>query len=718
MILAGPVTQCMAEDPINNSGLRTYSCSELLGLRESGTLPSPGLLQDVPGELCRHHGGKYRRSRARKRGRRGGIRWRIRSATKLPLPPMLLCNPRSLKNKLDDLRQQVGACYEYRESGIMAFTETWFGKDVPDNFIQIEGFSHVRLDRDVNSGKLRGGGVCIYINDSWCRNLAVRDRICTPDLELLCVTLRPHYLPPGIYQFVCVRCLCPTQRTHHSSLNKTLPGFDQYVKCSTRNNNILETCYGNIKDAYTARARPPLKNSDHNTVKVWTNDKLEELKGCFLCTDWDIFLKDTDIDSATEATTDYINFCIESVIPTKTIKRYPNNKSYFTPDIMDCIKRKKGAFKSGDKAAVRAAQKDLNLKITSARHQHKERAEQNLAECNTKKLWDSIRHMTNMDAKKKPPFAHNEITRANELNNFYMRFNVDNSADCADVLESVICDLNVDIIEIDLETVIKTFKTIQTKKATGPDGLSAFILKSFAQELSPVWVKLFQFSMDTYTVPRLWKKSIILPIPKKVSPQEDNDYRPVAITSNAFKSLEKIMIEKLQTAVEPALDKYQFAYTKNRTTSDAIATVMHLVLKHLENPAGYARLLFVDFSAFNLIQPHILLKKLVQLNVNPFLIRWYYSFLSNRPQQVKFNSALSDLAVCSTGAPQGCVSSPFLFTLYTNDCVSSEPNQFTVKFSDDTVILSLLTKHTNLSVHQLAVDKFVNWCDAVTLAAY
>ena len=87
-------------------------------------------------------------------------------------------------------------------------------------------------------------------------------------------------------------------------------------------------------------------------------------------------------------------------------------------------------------------------------------------------------------------------------------------------------------------------------------------------------------------------------------------------------------------------------------------------------------------------------------------------FLSNRSQQVKFNSSLSDLAVSSTGAPQGCVSSPFLFTLYTNDCVSSEPNQFIVTFSDDTVILSLLTKNTNLSVHRTAVDKFVNWCDA------
>ncbi|KAA8587810.1 hypothetical protein FQN60_016672 [Etheostoma spectabile] len=67
----------------------------------------------------------------------------------------------------------------------MAFTETWLSEKVPDNFIQIEGFSHLRLDRDANSGKTRGGW-CINIKDGWCRNFAVRDKICNPDLELLC----------------------------------------------------------------------------------------------------------------------------------------------------------------------------------------------------------------------------------------------------------------------------------------------------------------------------------------------------------------------------------------------------------------------------------------------------------------------------------------------------------------------------------------------------
>lgn len=98
---------------------------------------------------------------------------------------------------------------------------------------------------------------------------------------------------------------------NHCSLEKSLPGFHQYVKCGTRKENILDRCYGNIKGAYTARARPPLGTSDHktvhllpayrsvykNTVHVWTRDATEELKGSFLCTDWDIFFTDADINT-------------------------------------------------------------------------------------------------------------------------------------------------------------------------------------------------------------------------------------------------------------------------------------------------------------------------------------------------------------------------------------------------------------------------------------
>lgn len=86
--------------------------------------------------------------KTRKPGRRGGIRQLVRRATKLPLPPVVLCNTRSLRHKMDDLRSQVGASYEYRESGLMVFTETWLNDDIPDSSMQVDGFTLIRSDRN------------------------------------------------------------------------------------------------------------------------------------------------------------------------------------------------------------------------------------------------------------------------------------------------------------------------------------------------------------------------------------------------------------------------------------------------------------------------------------------------------------------------------------------------------------------------------------------
>ncbi|KAK0137907.1 hypothetical protein N1851_025875 [Merluccius polli] len=321
-------------------GQLTYSGTELLALRDGGALPSAG----------RHR----RDGKARKRGRRGGVRQRTRRASKLPLPQMLLCNSRSLRNKLDELRVLARGCYEYRESGLMIFTETWFNRDVPDNFVQVDGFSHRR-----KLGKNRGRRSMHLYQGQLVFKLCNKRHYMQPGLGA--TTLRPHYLPREFSNiFVCAVYIPPSGNANRAanqivdcvyrhlqnkrdtptlilgdfnpcSLNKSLPGFYQYVKCNTRNNNILDKCYGNVKDAYTARAKPPLSNSDHNTIhllptyrsvfksskpeirtlKVWSDDKIEELKGCFLSTDWDIFLKDADIDSAIESTTDYNSFCVD-----------------------------------------------------------------------------------------------------------------------------------------------------------------------------------------------------------------------------------------------------------------------------------------------------------------------------------------------------------------------------------------------------------------------
>lgn len=107
---------------------------------------------------------------------------------------------------------------------------------------------------------------------------------------------------------------------------------------------------------------------------MWSSDSIEDLKGCFLCTDWDIFYQDANIDMVTEAITAYISFCVDLVIPQRAVKRYPNNKPYVTGGIKDCIKKKKLAYRLGDTMGLKAAQKDLNQQLRVAQIQYKEQA--------------------------------------------------------------------------------------------------------------------------------------------------------------------------------------------------------------------------------------------------------------------------------------------------------------------------------------------------------
>ena len=80
--------------------------------------------------------------------------------------------------------------------------------------------------------------------------------------------------------------------------------------------------------------------------------------------------------------------------------------------------------------------------------------------------------------------------------------------------------------------------------------------------------------------------------------------------------------------------------------------------------------MFFDFSsAFNTIQLHILANKLLEMNVCHDFTRWILNYLTNRSQYVNSRSSnsISDAIISNTGAQQGTVLAPFLFTLYTSN---------------------------------------------------
>lgn len=102
--------------------------------------------------------------------------------------------------------------------------------------------------------------------------------------------------------------------------------------------------------------------------------------------------------------------------------------------------------------------------------------------------------------------------------------------------------------------------------------------------------------------------------------------------------------------------------------------------------------MFFNFSrAFDTIQPSLLAETLHAMQVAHDMVAWITDYISNRLQHVRLKLTLSDVVTESTGAPQGTVLSPFLFTIYTSDFKQNPSKYRFQKFSDDPSILSCIS---------------------------
>ncbi len=206
------------------------------------------------------------------------------------------------------------------------------------------------------------------------------------------------------------------------------------------------------------------------------------------------------------------------------------------------------------------------------------------------------------------------------------------------------------------------------------------------------------------------KKSVIIPVPKNSKPSCLNDYRPVALTSTIM-VFERLFKKHICSSIPVTLDPLQFAYRPNRSTDDAISQVLHSSLTHIDSKNGnYVRLLFIDYSsAFNTIVPTKLAVKLSDLGLNISLCDWIQDFLTARPQVVKFGQFTSNSITLNIAAPQGCVLSPLLYSLYTHDCVSTHSSPSIIKFADDTVVLGLINNNDE-AAYLDEVERLTSWC--------
>ena len=135
------------------------------------------------------------------------------------------------------------------------------------------------------------------------------------------------------------------------NLRKIMQKFYQHIDCSTRAAKTLDQCYSSFRDAFKALpallsanliATPfcsslPIGRNSNRKFPCWGlfNAGLTNQKGCFDHVDWDMFrvASENNIDEYTDTVTEFIRKCIGDVVPTETIKTYPNQKPWIDGSI-------------------------------------------------------------------------------------------------------------------------------------------------------------------------------------------------------------------------------------------------------------------------------------------------------------------------------------------------------------------------------------------------
>ncbi len=710
------------------------------------------------------------RRRRKHRGKRAGIRNRLRKrAHSPPLPSILLANVQSLDNKMDNLRARISFQRDIRDCNIICLSETWLTPLVPDNAVTpSDNFFVFRMDRTAEAGKTKGGGVCFFINKKWCdpRNISILSRSCSPHLEHLSIICRPFYLPREFSSTVVTAVYIPPQADsslalsklhdelsgyinihpdaacivagdfNKANLKKVIPNFHQHISCLTRGLNTLDHCYTQFKNAYKAHSLPAFGKSDHAAIFLtpdykqrilqeppverevtrWSPHSEATLQASLDDVDWDMFrASSSDVSEFTEVALSFVNTLTEQATETVTIKTFSNQKPWVDRTIRDAVNHRTAAYNagilSGNMSEYKSSCYALRRAVRAAKRRYSERIESHFQLNDSRRMWQGLKTICSSGNNNSVEVRADPLL-AVELNNFYGRFECNSGAILpSSASRSSRQSSNDYAITLSEDDVRRELRRVNVRKAAGPDGITGRVLRSCADQLAGLFTSIFNESLATSVVPTPFKKSVIIPVPKNSKPSCLNDYRPVALTSTVMKVFERLLKKHICSSIPATLDPLQFAYRPNRSTDDAISQVLHYSLTHIDSKNGnYVRLLFIDYSsAFNTIVPTKLAVKLSDLGLNTSLCDWIQDFLTARPQVVKVGQFTSNSITLNIGAPQGCVLSPLLYSLYTHDCVSSHSSTSIIKFADDTVVLGLINNDDE-TAYLDEVERLTSWC--------
>ena len=168
-----------------------------------------------------------------------------------------------------------------------------------------------------------------------------------------------------------------------------------------------------------------------------------------------------------------------------------------------------------------------------------------------------------------------------------------------------------------------------------------------------------------------------------------SNYRPISLTSNISKIMEKLVHECLYIFLENnnVLYDKQFGFRNKHSTTDALIEIIEKIRDAFDKKQ-FACGIFIDLQkAFDTVNHDILLAKLNYYGVKGTSNMWFETFLKERYQYTTIKEYSSDKLISTHGVTQGSVPGPSLFIFFINDLHKAIVHSSVRHFADNTNLL-------------------------------
>lgn len=275
--------------------------------------------------------------------------------------------------------------------------------------------------------------------------------------------------------------------------------------------------------------------------------------------------------------------------------------------------------------------------------------------------------------------------------------------------------INAEGPDITISEVRYAIKMAKNDKAVGPDNIPVEILKVMEDDCLRTLTQFFNKIHTTGIIPDEWLMSTFVTLPKKSNAQSCEDFRTISLMSHVLKVFLKIIHARIYKKCESNVTDTQFGFRNGLGTREALFAIQVLFQRCRDvNCDVYA--CFVDYTkAFDKCQHGKMMESLRRTGIDTKDMRIISNLYWGQKAVVRVEEKCSEPVEIRRGVRQGCVLSPLLFNLYSEDIFRESldgiqggikingENINNIRYADDAVLIASSLENLQELVNSLNV---------------